>query len=879
MASITGRLGSSATGNTDIREPVSLGVTCPTGVYPNTKIEFLNNGSGGTHSYWRNTHSGETVTAEIFLCDSSGKNKVKIFGLSMAGGQTNTTGKSETYTNSSKLLAGKALYIIATGTNTAYLRFRGQTDITITTSNASYTLSSARNPTAGGTVTLGASSGNYNTKIKVSTTVNIGYTFSSWSKSGGTLSSTTATVTTFTMPAANSTVTANYTHNTYSVGKAASPSAGGSVTLSASSGYYNDKVKITATANTGYTFSSWSKSSGTLQSTTATTTTFTLPAANSTVTANFTHNTYSVSTAVDPSGGGSVTLGASSGYYNDKINVTATANTGYTFSSWSKSSGTLSSTTTNPTTFTLPNSNSTVTATFTHNTYTLSSAVSPSGGGSVSLGKSTAYYNDKVKIIATASTGYTFSSWSKTGGTLDSTTATTTTFTMPNANATVTANFTHNTYSIASAISPAGGGTATFGANSGHYNDNVEIVATAATGYTFSSWSATAGTLKSATASTTTFTLPASNSTVTANFTHNTYTLSASASPQAGGTVYVSKSTCYYNDSVSISATPATGYQFSQWSATAGTIDDSSASSTTFTMPASNASLTATFSKINYSVTTGVSPSGSGTLTASPSTAQMGDTVTLSPVAATGYELDSYTTNPQVTITNNTFTMPASNVSITANFVQTIWPSTCTLDKFSYNGGDVAVLTITACSNTFTHKYKLDFLDGMSTGWVNVAAGVSTVNIYVPVEWAMLLTSDTSKTGGVLTLNTYDGATSVGTTSITGLTYNALGNTIPTLSVWRCNSSGTSLIDGVNGKYSLAVPQGLSSYKLIYGQDYVSSPSGTGDLLPGNKKNFPIADNQMIELQMTFSPGSSLPDETFSIFRDLPKVVIVKKKC
>lgn len=715
MASVTGHLGSSATGNTDIRSPVSLGVTLGTGICPNTKIEFLNNGSGGTYSYWRNTHSGNTVTAEIFLCDSNGNNKVKIFGLSIAGGGTNTTGKSATYTNSSKLLAGKKLYIIATGTNVDYLRFRGQTDITITTESVAYTLTMARDPTAGGTASAGSTSNTYNKKVQLSASANTGYTFKNWTKSAGTLSSTTANPTTFTMPASNATVTANFTHNTYSVGKAVSPSGGGSVTLGASSGYYNDKIKCTATASTGYTFSSWSKSSGTLSSTTTNPTTFTLPAANATVTANFTHNTYSVGKAVSPSGGGSVTLSASSGYYQTNIKLTATASTGYTFNKWTATGGTLANANNNPTTFTLPAANSTVTASFTHNTYSVSSAVSPSGGGSVTLG-----------------------------------------------------------------------------ANSG-----------------------------------------------------------------------------YYNTKISISASAATGYHFVSWNASGGTITDSSATQTTFTLPASNSTVTATFAKTDYTVTTQVDPSGGGTLTASPSTAQMGDTVTLTPTPASGYQFDGYTTS--VTVTNNTFTMPASNVTVTANFSVSAGPSTGTLDKSSYVGGDTATLTIVPVQQTYTHRFKLSFGTGMETDWIYVNVGTTVANFHIPAEWCLNTHGQTSVTGGTLTLETYDNGTLLGDYDITGLSYSALDNTIPRMSIWRCDADGNADTDGEYAKYSFTKPASVTTFRLVCGSASVSNPNATGDVLPGNRQVISASSNTDITLEMTYGT------ETFSITRDTPKVVVVKK--
>ena len=54
--------------------------------------------------------------------------------------------------------------------------------------------------------------------------------------------------------------------------------------------------------------------------------------------------------------------------------------------------------------------------------------------------------------------------------------------------------------------------------------------------------------------------------------------------------------------------------------------------------------------------------------TAEPLKATKGATVTLTATAGDDYEFDSYVTSPQLTITDNTFTMPPSDVTITAKF-------------------------------------------------------------------------------------------------------------------------------------------------------------------------------------------------------------------
>ncbi|MGB9700610.1 MAG: InlB B-repeat-containing protein [Thermodesulfobacteriota bacterium] len=84
-------------------------------------------------------------------------------------------------------------------------------------------------------------------------------------------------------------------------------------------------------SGTRYVYSSWSDSG-------AQSHTITAPSASTTYTANFTTQ-YSLTTSVNPSGGGSISVSPSSsgGWYNSgqNVQVTATASSGYTFSGWS----------------------------------------------------------------------------------------------------------------------------------------------------------------------------------------------------------------------------------------------------------------------------------------------------------------------------------------------------------------------------------------------------------------------------------------------------------------------------------------------------------------------------------------------------------------
>ena len=155
-------------------------------------------------------------------------------------------------------------------------------------------------------------------------------------------------------------------------------------------------------------------------------------------------------------------------------------------------------------------------------------------------------------------------------------------------------------YSLTMAVSPAGTGNATDETKTSPYAAGVQvsIKALPAAGYRFINWTAPAGSFTNASSAQTTFTMPAQDVTVTANFEEGVeYNLTMAASPIMGGTAYDVSGTSPYNQGevVSVQAVAASGYQFTGWAAPAGSFANSLAMATTFTMPAQNVVVTATF--------------------------------------------------------------------------------------------------------------------------------------------------------------------------------------------------------------------------------------------------------------------------------------------
>ena len=154
-----------------------------------------------------------------------------------------------------------------------------------------------------------------------------------------------------------------------------SPVGTGSVSRNASAPYrLGQHVELTAVPSTGWSFSDWS--GDLIGSANPATITIT---GNMTVTATFTQDEYVLTLAVSPIGSGSVTADPdqTSYHYGDSVLLTANANLGYTFSSWSDGLGTVS-----PRSIII-NGTTSVTATFTENVdhFVISAIASPRVAG------------------------------------------------------------------------------------------------------------------------------------------------------------------------------------------------------------------------------------------------------------------------------------------------------------------------------------------------------------------------------------------------------------------------------------------------------------------------------------------------------------------
>jgi len=405
----------------------------------------------------------------------------------------------------------------------------------------------------------------------------------------------------------------------YVLTMAAVPEAGGSATDETGEFPYLEGaiVDIKAEAEEGYEFVNWtSDPQGIIDDEDAPETFLTMPGEDATVTANFDEVPINDLTVTSEAGGSvNVTIdeketliGAgqtktiSDVAGGTEVNLVATPADGYRFIEWVATAGEFDDAKKAETTFTMPDEEATVTASFAE-AYELTMAEDPADGGTaIDLTDEAPYIEGaEVQIRGQANPGYRFTGWTASAGHLAEAEASITTFTMPGQAATVTASFEPaDTYGLTLVASPEAGGMPVDVTDEGPYFVGTVVIIQAEPnpGYLFLSWTAPAGVLGNASNPTTTFTMPAESVVVTAHYEAIPYSLTVVANPAAMGnaTDVTAASPYIVGEVVYIRAQANEGYGFVNWTSDPeGIIDDEEDAETFLTMPAEDVIVTANF--------------------------------------------------------------------------------------------------------------------------------------------------------------------------------------------------------------------------------------------------------------------------------------------
>ena len=326
--------------------------------------------------------------------------------------------------------------------------------------------------------------------------------------------------------------------------------------------------------------------------------------------------------------------------------------------------------------------------------------VTTEGGGTASASSAKAVVGTEIRLTAKPDEGYRFKEWEVMSGNV---TIKDDKFLMPDSNVEVKAIFeedappapTEHTVTVTS----SGNGTASASHAKAAAGTTITLTATPNEGYHLKEWRVISGGVS---IKDNKFTMPNNNVEIKAIFekdappTPTEYTVTVTT--EGGGTASASPAKAAAGTEITLTATPNTGYHFKEWQVISGnvTIKDDK-----FLMPDSNVEIKAIFEKdapptpTEYTVT--VTTEGNGTASASSTSATAGTEITLTATPNEGYRFKEWQVmRGNMTIKDDKFTMPDSNVEVKAVFEEDAppaptnpaKPSISVTGTYTYNGSE-----------------------------------------------------------------------------------------------------------------------------------------------------------------------------------------------
>jgi len=523
----------------------------------------------------------------------------------------------------------------------------------------------------------------------------INFTFGGWNTQADGLGTDYVASDTFPMPAANVTLYAKWVADTYTVTYDGNGSDSGSAPVDGSSPYaVGATVTVLANtdlARTGYTFVGWNTQADGLGTDYVASNTFPMPAANVTLYAKWTINSYTVTYNGNGSDSGTAPIDGSSPYaFGTTVTVLANtdlAKTDFTFGGWNTQADGLGTDYAPSNSFPMPAENVTLYAKWIADTYTVTYDGNGSDSGTPPVDSSSPYVvGATVTVLANtdlAKTNFTFVGWNTQDTMAFSSVST---LPMPNSVVSVTFFFPRKSPKISEAL-----GLVVDGSSPYVVGATVTVLANtdlAKTDFTFGGWNTQADGLGTDYAPSDTFPMPAANVTLYAKWTINSYTVTYDGNGNDSGTAPVDGSSPYaVGATVTVLANTdlaKTDFTFGGWNTQADGLGTDYVASDTFPMPAANVTLYAKWIADTYTVTYDGNGNDSGTAPVDGSSPYaVGATVTVldnTDLAKTNYVFAGWNTQADGLGTDyapsDTFSMPAANVTLYAKWAHKIYTLT-----------------------------------------------------------------------------------------------------------------------------------------------------------------------------------------------------------
>ena len=274
-------------------------------------------------------------------------------------------------------------------------------------------------------------------------------------------------------------------------------------------------------------------------------------------------------------------------------------------------------------------------------------------------------------MTATANDGYNFVNWTE-GGNVVSTQANYTF--VVNGNRNLVANFESEvqTYNIRVSANPMLAGTVT-GGGTFQQGETCTVTATANNGYNFVNWTENGNAVS--TNASYSFTVTG-NRMLVANFQAQSFTITATADPVNGGTV-TGGGTFTHGQNCTLTATPATGYDFVNWTKNGQQV--STNATYTFAVTES-ATYVAHFQLQSFTISLSANPADAGTVTGD-GTYDYGTSCTVTATPNQRSIFENWTENGIVVSTEASYTFTVTaNRNLVANFGMPMIEITATVD-------------------------------------------------------------------------------------------------------------------------------------------------------------------------------------------------------
>jgi len=632
----------------------------------------------------------------------------------------------------------------------------------------------------GGTATLSKSSANYAETISVTTTENTGYKLDKIYVNGIASSSKTS----FTMPNEDAEVVVVFNPIDYNI--TVNCGANGEATVSKDPANSGDTIVITATPNPGFTIDTikvnGTKLVGTME--------FTMGNAPAEVDVTFKRADYTITSSV--SGGNGKVSVVKMANEGDTVAVECTPNTGYAVDKIFVNNVAITGTS-----FIMSAQDTTVVVSFKLAVYKIS--INKPAGGTATLSQATANYGELITVTATPSTGYRLKSITVNDRVIE-----VESFSMPDKDAKVVVTFEKIDYEIS--LNQPAGGTVSVDKNPANYGDMITVTANPSEGYKLDTIKVNGKALASGVY---TFKMSTSAS-VEATFKKIQHTITVKCS--SGGTAYADPKTAGMDDTVSIICNPSKGYELASITVDGQTkeksflmpnknitvnvsfkkidykitlascvngeaevpeiahvndkitvdvhanpgyefdfikVNEKTYYSTQFTMGAEETTVEVYFKLKTLKVK--ITALEGGTATANPTTAKMGDTVTLTVTPYDGYKLNYIMVNNQSASTS--FEMGAEDAEVTVAFVKIPYTvsltvgsnGTANLDKTLAVIDDQIKVTVTPDEN-YVAVVKVNG-EPIGETYDEITFPMPTTNVTVTVTFERVKQLDVGETG------------------------------------------------------------------------------------------------------------------------------------